>query len=965
MKKRLVFIFTVLFLSFLLGCGETSNSTSVTTTESNQNQLTEPVTEVITTEMETVTSTSELITITFETNEGASLDPYSFNVGQNQNLPMPIPKAGYSFAGWYLDSEFTSDVITNTSNITESLTLYADYSINSYTATIKYYEYLDESLNFTQIENRYSKTVAITDDNKIFVWGDDYRILTSNKPLDKADLPIEMTHLLSLEMGDSIKKVSLTDSLTVVLSENGKLYAFGAHSLSELSSYSLDRFIEITDDLKLSEGETIKNVFCTDMNIFIETSQNRILGLGNNDMGQLAGVINTQDSDIDDLTNKFNLSETDSIKELDCDIDPSQDYYLLTEEGKLFVWLSNVMVNAGLITYDDASVYEINELAGLSETETIVSAAVQNGYIAFLTSNHRVMINKRFNELGLPDYSESTTQFVDITDDYNLEEGEYINHLISCFGSLYSVTSTGKILFSKSYNISLNINFYGESFTEFANDVTSYFDFQDGDYIIDIDGNDEDRIALTNQGKLYSWGVNKYATLGINYGEFQVYPLKINDALDLSPTDYIVDVSASEHFSIAITHEKKVFVWGINLTGGLGYLYDEHLIYDNPQDISNLFDFESDELLCKVESTDYNAVILTNKGSVYSWGRNMYGVIGNDGGDSLFLPENITQYFGLGETDQIENFFCSAKNVLYTTKDGKQYLTGINQEIPINILNYINLNQGELIIKFYGNYYGYIFLTNQGRCMTILKNSLDNFETLQQSDIYDIENSLSLDENETIVDIIMSNNSCYIITDLERIYNIGTRYDYTTVDTLWSYSGMPLYDLSSEESIDNIKEYGIFLNGLYLITDGNELYYLGQNKLNEKYLFPEISNEYNVIVNLTDFLQLDINENIEGLKSNYFSSVLFTDANKLFTTGLRYRGQIGNGPITSLYKPSVLISTSLVVEYDSDLSNIQPPNIEGYTFVGWYFDKDLSVEYPYDTMPAGNIMLYAKYEPNA
>lgn len=74
-----------------------------------------------------------------------------------------------------------------------------------------------------------------------------------------------------------------------------------------------------------------------------------------------------------------------------------------------------------------------------------------------------------------------------------------------------------------------------------------------------------------------------------------------------------------------------------------------------------------------------------------------------------------------------------------------------------------------------------------------------------------------------------------------------------------------------------------------------------------------------------------------------------TDGNlSLFTITFDVNGGTSKDPIT--------------IE-EGSLINISEPTRSGYTFIGWYTDSDLSIEFTNTTMPSRNLTLYAKWTP--
>jgi uncharacterized repeat protein (TIGR02543 family) len=60
----------------------------------------------------------------------------------------------------------------------------------------------------------------------------------------------------------------------------------------------------------------------------------------------------------------------------------------------------------------------------------------------------------------------------------------------------------------------------------------------------------------------------------------------------------------------------------------------------------------------------------------------------------------------------------------------------------------------------------------------------------------------------------------------------------------------------------------------------------------------------------------------------------------------------------------VLTSTSMNYPFGQSLPTLEVPTREGYSFQGWFLDESLNLPYNINTMPAGNIDLFAKWEIN-
>ena len=105
--KRIYYIFLVVFAIFLIGC----KNTSVNTTTINENSS-------------STTTNKNKLTVSFDTDEGSIIEPIILNDNIKIVKPDDPTKAGFTFAGWYLNDtlwDFENDIPT------ESITLTAHW----------------------------------------------------------------------------------------------------------------------------------------------------------------------------------------------------------------------------------------------------------------------------------------------------------------------------------------------------------------------------------------------------------------------------------------------------------------------------------------------------------------------------------------------------------------------------------------------------------------------------------------------------------------------------------------------------------------------------------------------------------------------------------------------------------------------------------------------------------------------
>ena len=122
-------------------------------------------------------------------------------------------------------------------------------------------------------------------------------------------------------------------------------------------------------------------------------------------------------------------------------------------------------------------------------------------------------------------------------------------------------------------------------------------------------------LALTEDGKIYSWGYNQYGQLGDGGDQDKNKPLEIKGL------DNIEDIAAGNFHSLALGKNDLIYSWGYNEYGELG---DGSAINRNkPVVISGLIGIES------IVAGGEHSLAKTFSGEVYSWGYNYFGQLGD------------------------------------------------------------------------------------------------------------------------------------------------------------------------------------------------------------------------------------------------------------------------------------------------------------------------------------------------
>lgn len=127
-------------------------------------------------------------------------------------------------------------------------------------------------------------------------------------------------------------------------------------------------------------------------------------------------------------------------------------------------------------------------------------------------------------------------------------------------------------------------------------------------------------LALTTDGAVYAWGNNELGQAGVspsisNLGQPQVVESLVKKK--------VLQVACGGHHNLALTESGRVFSWGSNRYGQLG-LKGKLLNLSSPQEVVALLGLP----VLHIAAGDGHSMVVSRSGSVFGWGRNTFGQLG-------------------------------------------------------------------------------------------------------------------------------------------------------------------------------------------------------------------------------------------------------------------------------------------------------------------------------------------------
>lgn len=181
-------------------------------------------------------------------------------------------------------------------------------------------------------------------------------------------------------------------------------------------------------------------------------------------------------------------------------------------------------------------------------------------------------------------------------------------------------------------------------------------------------------LALTSEGKVYSWGSNDNGQLGAGPIGSSRVPVAVQTGGELAGKN-VVAISAGMYHSLALTSDGGVYAWGDNNYRQLGSI-DDPAGSNVPMAI-NSSGVLAGKVITKIAAGLYHNLVLANDGKVYGWGYNGYFQLGNGTGATTRFPVAVSTS-GVLSGKTVTAIAASYLHSLAVTSTGQIYSWGNN-----------------------------------------------------------------------------------------------------------------------------------------------------------------------------------------------------------------------------------------------------------------------------------------------
>jgi len=215
--------------------------------------------------------------------------------------------------------------------------------------------------------------------------------------------------------------------------------------------------------------------------------------------------------------------------------------------------------------------------------------------------------------------------------------------------------------------------------------------------------------ALTSDGKIYAWGTNNSGSLGNNNAASIAYSPALVQGLS---SEVVTDIYPSSTAIYALTQSGKVYSWGSNTSGVSGYSISTSVATP----VSGL----SNVIVSKVYPRANGAYVLTTAGEVYSWGAGTNYANGNNNTGILYSAEIVQGLPVDGikdivvKTDSLGAFAISNSGKVYAWGIGTNGVNGDQETTDNPIANNLSKLNGVIVTQISPRVNGAYALTSTG-----------------------------------------------------------------------------------------------------------------------------------------------------------------------------------------------------------------------------------------------------------
>jgi len=592
--------------------------------------------------------------------------------GANHNMVLTSDGAVYTW-GWNYHGQLGNNTKTN------SNTIVAVQTIGTPLAGKK----------IVKIAAGQGHSLALTGDGIVYTWGRNDTGQLGNNATTDAMLPVAVTVTGTPMNNKTIVEIASGARHSLAIDSNGKVYAWGHNSSGQLGNNSTVNALTPV----AVQAPADKNIIqvsgggWSGASSSALTSNGTVYSWGRDFDGQLGDGTNN-DSYVPVITT-INLVDTPSI--------PTHVMAKPGDTTATISWQAPIVSGGQNIT---GYVLQYQVIGASSWTTVNVVAAATSHTTTGLTNDqtYRIRLAAK-TTAGTGDFSN-----VVLVTPHAKPAITNVSPAIGPIAGGQNVTITGTNFVLKNKKIMQTVNGNGYSlalsadgtvyawgrneYGQLGNGVTATNSpipvavkttgtSMDGKTIMQVAAGATHSLALATDGTIYAWGKNEYGQLGNDSTINSPIPVAVKTAGTPMDGKKIIQIHAGYEHSLALASDGTVYTWGRNNYGQLGKndATDAHI----PAAVRTLGTPMAGKIIVQLAAGNSQSIALASDGTVYTWGWNQHGQLGNGTTMNSRIPVAVVTAGTPLAGKVVSQIAAGNAHALAMTDDGTMYTWGWNQ----------------------------------------------------------------------------------------------------------------------------------------------------------------------------------------------------------------------------------------------------------------------------------------------
>ena len=592
--------------------------------------------------------------------------------GANHNMVLTSDGAIYTW-GWNYHGQLGNNTKTN------SNTIVAVQTIGTPLAGKK----------IVKIAAGQGHSLALTDDGMVYTWGRNDTGQLGNNATTDAMLPVAVTVTGTPMSNKTIVEIASGARHSLAIDSSGKVYAWGHNGSGQLGNNSTVNALTPV----AVQAPADKNIIQVSGSGWLGasssalTSNGVVYSWGRDFDGQLGDGTNN-DSYVPVITT-INLVDTPSI--------PTHVMAKPGDTTATISWQAPIVSGGQNIT---GYVLQYQVIGASSWTTVNVVAAATSHTTTGLTNDqtYRIRLAAK-TTAGTGDFSN-----VVLVTPHAKPAITNVSPAIGPIAGGQNVTITGTNFVLKNKKIIQTVNGNGYSlalsadgtvyawgrneYGQLGNGVTATNSpipvavktagtSMDGKTIMQVAAGATHSLALATDGTIYAWGKNEYGQLGNDSTINSPVPVAVKTTGTPMDGKKIIQIHAGYEHSLALASDGTVYTWGRNNYGQLGKndATDAHI----PAAVRTLGTPMAGKIIVQLAAGNSQSIALASDGTVYTWGWNQHGQLGNGTTMNSRIPVAVVTAGTPLAGKVVSQIAAGNAHALAMTDDGTMYTWGWNQ----------------------------------------------------------------------------------------------------------------------------------------------------------------------------------------------------------------------------------------------------------------------------------------------